>query len=69
MNNCAKQLVVRSRRDYLSVAEQLYSWLIAPARLAIDRSGAETLVFVLDGPLQNVPMATLYDGDRFLVED
>ncbi|MGC1528450.1 MAG: CHAT domain-containing protein [Phormidesmis sp.] len=64
-----QDLVVRSRREYLDSAAQLYDWLVAPAREAIDQSGAETLVFVLDGALQNVPMATLYDGERFLIED
>lgn len=64
-----QQLVVRSRREYLGLGEQLYDWLLAPAREAIDASGVDTLVFVLDGPLQSVPMATLYDGDRFLIED
>lgn len=73
VNNIAaqlrQQLVIRSRREYLPLAQQLYSWLIAPARPLIDLSGVKTLVFVLDGPLQNVPMAALYDGDRFLIED
>ena len=64
-----QQLVIRSRRQYLPLAQQLYSWLVAPAREAIDRSGVDTLVFVLDGPLQNVPMASLHDGSHFLVED
>ncbi len=64
-----QQLVVRSRRDYLSAAAQIYDWLIAPAREAMDEGGVETLVFVLDGALQNVPMATLYDGEHFLIED
>ncbi len=64
-----QDLVIRSRREYLGLAAQLYDWLIAPAREAIDSSGVETLVFVLDGALQNVPMATLYDGAHFLVED
>ena len=64
-----QQLVILSRRQYLTSAAQLYDWLIAPARAAIDRNQIETLVFVLDGPLQNVPMATLYDGELFLEED
>lgn len=64
-----QQLVIRSRRQYLPLAQQVYSWLIAPAREAIDKSQVETIVFVLDGPLQNVPMASLHDGDRFLIED
>lgn len=64
-----QQLVIRSRRQYLPLAQQVYQWLIAPVRTAIDSSGAETIVFVLDGPLQNVPMASLHNGDRFLIED
>lgn len=64
-----QQLVIRSRRQYLPLAQQVYDWLIAPAREAINNSGANTLVFVLDGPLQSIPMASLHDGDRFLIED
>ncbi len=64
-----QQLVIRSRREFFPLGEAVYGWLIAPARDAIDQSGIETLVFVLDGPLQNIPMAALYDGDRFLIED
>ena len=64
-----QQLVIRSQRQYFPLAQQVYSWLIGPARKAIDSSSVETLVFVLDGPLQNIPMASLYDGNRFLIED
>lgn len=32
-------------------------------------SGVKTLVFVLDQALQNIPMAALYDGQHFLIED
>lgn len=64
-----QQLVIRSRRQYFEPAKRMYDWLIAPAREAIERSGVKTLVFVLDGPLQSIPMAALYDGDRFLIED
>ena len=64
-----QQLVIQSRREYFPLGKQVYDWLIAPARAAIDASGVETLVFVLDGPLQSVPMAALYDGEHFLIED
>ena len=63
------QLVVRSRRQYLDSAARLYDWLIAPMRTVLEQSQIETLVFVLDGPLQNIPMATLYNGEHFLIED
>ncbi|MEM6596706.1 MAG: CHAT domain-containing protein [Cyanobacteria bacterium P01_C01_bin.69] len=64
-----QQLVIQSRRQYFPLGKQVYDWLIAPVREAIDESGIETLVFVLDGPLQSIPMAALYDGEHFLIED
>ena len=64
-----QQLVIRGRRQFFALGEAVYGWLIAPARDVIDQSGVDTLVFVLDGPLQSIPMAALYDGDRFLIED
>ena len=62
-------LVIRSRRDYLPLSQQLYDWLIRPATNELKSSGINTLVFVLDQALQNVPMATLHDGQHFLIED
>ncbi|MGK7901481.1 MAG: CHAT domain-containing protein [Hormoscilla sp.] len=52
--------------DYLSAAQQLYNWLISPANL--DSSEVQTLVFVLDGPLRQIPMAVLHDGEKHLIE-
>lgn len=52
----------------LPSAQQLYDWLISPIATDLQESGVRTLVFVLDGPLRNLPMAVLHDGDRFLVE-
>lgn len=48
--------------------ETLYDWLIRPAEPELAASGIETLVFVLDGSLRNLPMPALYDGERYLVE-
>ncbi|ARV63018.1 hypothetical protein BZZ01_14080 [Nostocales cyanobacterium HT-58-2] len=48
--------------------QQLYDWLIRPAAAELAASKVETLVFVLDGALRNIPMAALYDGQKFLVE-
>ena len=49
-------------------SRQLYDWLIRPAGEALAASEIETLVFVLDGTLRNLPMAALHDGERYLVE-
>ena len=54
--------------QYLPLAQQVYDWLIRPAEQDIAASEAKTLVFVLDGPLLNLPMAVLHDGKQFLVE-
>ncbi|MEO0869906.1 MAG: CHAT domain-containing protein, partial [Cyanobacteria bacterium J06642_11] len=62
-------LVVRSRRQYLAPAQQLYDWIIRPVVADLNNSHVNTLVFVLDGPLQNVPMSVLHDGNHFLIED
>jgi len=48
--------------------QEVYNWLIQPAQTALAQSGVETLVFVLDGSLRNIPMAALYDGEQYLVE-
>ena len=64
-----QQLVIRSRRSFLPLSQQLYDWLIRPLAPDLEASGVDTLVFVLDGPLQNIPMAALHDGERFLLED
>lgn len=49
----------------------LYNWLIKPIDARLKANKITTLTFVLDGNLQNVPMAALYDREhkRYLVED
>lgn len=49
-------------------AEKLYNWLLAPLEADLQQSGVKTLVFVLDGELRNIPMALLYDGEQYLVQ-
>lgn len=53
--------------DYdLAPSKQLYEWLIRPFEQ--DFANVETLVFVNDGLLRNVPMSALYDGQQYLIE-
>ncbi|MDJ0747718.1 MAG: CHAT domain-containing protein [Xenococcaceae cyanobacterium MO_167.B27] len=49
-------------------AEQLYNWLIAPFTKELELNQVNTLVFVLDGVLRNIPMAVLHDGKQYLIE-
>lgn len=50
----------------LALSQQVYDWLIRP--IADQLVENQTLVFVLDGALRNVPMAALHDGSQYLIE-
>lgn len=51
------------------LSKQVYDWLIRPAEADLQANQIRTLVFVLDGALKNIPMAALYDGAQYLVEN
>lgn len=56
------------REQYLPLFQSLYQLILKPA---IDQNlipEGTPIVFNLNGPLQNIPMSMLYDGDRFLIE-
>lgn len=57
-----------ARSEQLALYGELYDWLVRPAEADLQRADIETLVFVLDSGLRNLPMSVLYDGDRYLVE-
>ena len=52
-----------------SLSKQVYDWLIRPAEDDLTRNQVKTLVFVLDGVLRNIPMAALYNGKQYLLEN
>jgi CHAT domain-containing protein len=54
--------------SFLKLAQQVYGWLIQPLEMELEKHGIQTLVFVLDGTLRNIPMAALHDGQRYLIE-
>lgn len=49
--------------------QQLYGWLIAPLAGEIQKNQIQHLVFAQDRVTRYLPMAALYDGDRYLIED
>jgi len=53
---------------FLPVYQELYNWLIKPLEAQLATADIETLVFVLDGELRNIPMAVLHDGNKYLIE-
>ncbi|MEB3293825.1 MAG: CHAT domain-containing protein [Synechococcales bacterium] len=57
-----------SNEERLQLSGQLYDWLVRPAESTIAATKANTLVFVLDGKLRNIPMSALHDGKQYLVE-
>jgi CHAT domain-containing protein len=57
-----------TQRTLQLLSQQVYDWLIRPIATDLSTNQVSTLVFVLDGFLKNIPMAALYDGERYLVE-
>lgn len=57
-----------SRKERLQISQQIYNWLVKPAEADLVRNNIKTLVFVPDGTLRNLPMAALYDGEKYLIE-
>jgi CHAT domain-containing protein len=51
-----------------SAGASLYQQLIQPLEAELKRTHTETLVFVQDGFLRNIPMSALYDGNQYLIQ-
>jgi filamentous hemagglutinin family protein len=49
-------------------AQKLYQWLIAPLEADLTKIGAKAILYAPNAQLRYVPLAALYDGDRWLVE-
>lgn len=55
--------------EALPLDQALYDWLVRPFEAALQQQSIETLVFVANGFLRNLPMALLHNGEHYLVED
>lgn len=56
--------------NYLDLSQQLYQLLFPSAiESKLENIKPQKLIFVNDGILRNVPMAALYDGQKFLIEN
>ena len=55
-------------RTYLSAAQELHSWLIAPLEAELTRRGITNLAFVMPAGLRSLPVSALHDGEQFLIE-
>ncbi|MFH0726595.1 MAG: CHAT domain-containing protein [Pseudomonadota bacterium] len=59
---------LRSLAFHEKPARQLCAWLIDPVSALLEEHHVNTLVFAPDGALRLIPIAALWDGNRFLVE-
>ena len=64
--NSLHPLASKQKRQQLT--KQIHSWLIEPFQQSLNNQKIKTLVFVLDGVMRNFPMASLYDGEKYLIE-
>lgn len=53
---------------FLEPSQKVYNWLIRPIEADLVASDTQTLVFVLDGALRNIPMASLHNGQQYLAQ-
>lgn len=48
--------------------KKLYDWIVGPFAAELEKAQIKRLVFIQDGILRSIPMAALYDGEKFLVQ-
>jgi CHAT domain-containing protein len=54
--------------DPKPAANKLYRWLILPLEADLKKAGIKTLLYSPDGPLRYIPLAALYDGNKWIAE-
>ncbi|MFB2921263.1 CHAT domain-containing protein [Aerosakkonema sp. BLCC-F2] len=57
-----------SDKERLRYSQEVFNWLIQPAKADLETHKIKTLIFIPDGFLRNIPMAALYDGKQYLIE-
>lgn len=55
-------------RVYLTAAQELYQWLIAPLEATLTERDINNLVLIGDEGLRSLPLAALHDGNHFIIE-
>ena len=54
--------------QYKTHSAKLYDLIIRPFETELAKINPDTIVFIHDGVLRNIPMAVLYDGEKHLAE-
>ena len=63
-----RQVIRNPKLDPRPMAHELYKILIAGMANDLKQANAKTIMWSLDGTLRYLPLAALYDGERYLVE-
>ena len=63
-----RQALDKPTTDAKTHAYQLYQWLIEPIEADLKQSGVETIIYLPDGQLRYIPLAALYDGEKWLAQ-
>jgi len=63
-----REVLQQRRQDPRPLAQELYEILVAPIAGALVEANAETIMWSLDGTLRYLPIAALFDGEKYLVE-
>ncbi|NET72408.1 MAG: CHAT domain-containing protein [Sphaerospermopsis sp. SIO1G2] len=58
----------RSTKLYLKPAQRLYTWIVKPLEFTLKKEKIDTILFCLGAGLRTLPIATLHDGNKFLIE-
>lgn len=61
--------LVDSNQDPRPAGKILYELLFAPLKNDLKQANAKTLMLSLDGALRYIPLAALYDGEHYLIEN
>lgn len=59
---------LQSNTQHLKLGEELYQELITPIEEHLERNESDTIIFAFQGDIQSIPVAALYDGEKYLIE-
>ena len=54
--------------SYIPAAKRLYQWIITPLETELKNNRIDSLIFCMGPTLRSLPLASLHDGQKFLVE-
>ncbi|NEN91162.1 MAG: tetratricopeptide repeat protein [Okeania sp. SIO3H1] len=63
-----RQTILTPVGDVKDSAEKLYNWLIKPIENELIKANVNTILYAPDNQLHYLPLAALYDGEKWLVE-